>query len=96
MAANADIEKTTTAGDRIYSEPDADPYESELGYIDDVHDYSTLGEEAIRQPCKEEVNVTTVVAKHDELHVTVSYSQLYEFPDIFVTPPQFRQCRAIF
>ena len=50
----------------------------------------------MRQPCKEEVNVTTVVAKHDELHVTVSYSQLYEFPDIFVTPPQFRQCLAIF
>ena len=61
-----------------------------------MHDYSTLGEEANREPCKEEVNVTTVVAKHDELHVTVSYSQVYEFPDIFVTPLQFRQCRAIF
>ena len=61
MVADADMEMTTTAGDRIYSEPDADPYESELDYIDDVHDYSTLGEDAARQPCNEEVNVTTVI-----------------------------------
>ena len=43
MATDEEIEMTTIA-DRIYSEPDPDPYESELESVVDVHDYSSLGE----------------------------------------------------
>ena len=42
MATDEEKEMTTTT-DRIYSEPDPDPYESELESVFDVHDYSSLG-----------------------------------------------------
>ena len=42
MATDEEIESRRT-GDRIYSEPDADPYESELESVLDAHDYITLG-----------------------------------------------------
>ena len=43
METDAEIE-AKRAGNRIYSEPDADPYESELDSVVDAHDYSGLGE----------------------------------------------------
>ena len=41
MAKDEEIAMTTTA-DRIYSEPDPDPYESELESVVNVHDYISL------------------------------------------------------
>ena len=59
MATDTDIEMATRGGDPTYSEPNPDPYESELEYIDDVHDYTTLGED----PCQVGVKVTFAVAR---------------------------------
>ena len=43
METDAEIEAKRTEN-RIYCEPDADPYESELESVVDEHDYSGLGE----------------------------------------------------
>ena len=61
MATDVEID-SSRMGDRIYSEPDADPYESELEFVTDEHNYSALGEVpdnmTDNDPSKNEVEVT--------------------------------------
>ena len=58
METDAEIEAKRIEK-RIYSEPDADPYESELESVVDVHDYSGLEENPARIS-QTEVNVISI------------------------------------
>ena len=57
MATDVEIEERR-AGEIIYTEPDDDPYESELASVVDEHDYNDLG----KVPCRPTDNTEFKVA----------------------------------
>ena len=67
METDTEIE-ARRSGDRIYSEPDADPYESELQSLVGEHDYIALGEVTDREShsnsSQTEVKVTIIYTEN--------------------------------
>ena len=64
MATDVELEATKTR-EQIYSEPNADPYESELESVVDMHDYSALANVNDDNPCQTEVILSTTFDQRD-------------------------------